>query len=231
MSFDQLRKANVDRCREIFHELDAWSPTDWMTGAAGEAGEVIEVLLLALTTISKSTLVANSVKKLRRIDDGTNQAKDPQSREEAINAIADELADSIIYQDLLAARLGIDLWQAIANKFNAVSEARGSAIRLFNGVLTSPVVGDGEQVTAIPSIEDIDLWHDRGDIDTMYIVCQNMAGELRSRQKTQDENELFVANLITLLGLDREKIERSGEPLGNVIASTIAMLLEDHDRA
>lgn len=83
----------------------------------------------------------------------------------------------------------------------------------------------------IPSVEDIDYWYDRGDVGAMYTACQTMAGELRSRQKTQDENELFVANLITLLGLDREKIERSGEPLGNVIVSTITMLLEDHDRA
>lgn len=187
MSFEQLRNANVTRCREIFHELDAWSPTDWMTGAAGEAGEVIEVLLLALTTISKSTLIANAVKKLRRIDDGTNQAKDPQSRDEAINSIADELADSIIYQDLLAARLGIDLWQAIVDKFNAVSDARGSRVYLYlTDEKHGKIIIDG-RVVAIPSVKDIDSWHDRGDVDTMYIACQNMAGELRKREERSVE--------------------------------------------
>lgn len=36
----------------------------------------------------------------------------------------------IIYADLLAARLGIDLSVAVADKFNIVSELRGASERL-----------------------------------------------------------------------------------------------------
>lgn len=41
-----------------------------------------------------------------------------------------ELADHIIYADLLAARLGVNLEAAVVRKFNAVSTMRKSSIRL-----------------------------------------------------------------------------------------------------
>lgn len=44
--------------------------------------------------------------------------------------IADELADLVIYADLLAERLEIDLGAAVVRKFNKVSERVGSNIRL-----------------------------------------------------------------------------------------------------
>ncbi len=104
LQFDQLRSANVQRCNNVFHPLDSWTPTDWACAMAGEAGEV-----------------CNAVKKLRRLDDGTNTAKDPQNKEDAVAAIAQELADTVIYADLLAARLGINLADAVVEKFNVVS--------------------------------------------------------------------------------------------------------------
>lgn len=45
-------------------------------------------------------------------------------------AFADELADVIIYADLIAARLGIDLGDAVRRKFNEVSELREAEERL-----------------------------------------------------------------------------------------------------
>jgi NTP pyrophosphatase (non-canonical NTP hydrolase) len=63
----------------------------------------------------------NVVKKIRRIENGTNTAKDPQTFDACRIMLADELADTIIYADLLAARLGIDLGEAVRNKFNEVS--------------------------------------------------------------------------------------------------------------
>jgi NTP pyrophosphatase (non-canonical NTP hydrolase) len=113
LNLAELRLANVARCGEVFHPIDSWSPTDWATALAGEAGET-----------------CNAVKKLRRLDDGTNKDGDPQTAEEAIAAIARELADTVIYADLLATRLRIDLSTAIREKFNAVSDARGSVVRL-----------------------------------------------------------------------------------------------------
>jgi len=113
MKLSVLRDANVKRCEEVFHKLNHWTPTDWACAMAGEAGEV-----------------CNAVKKLRRLADGTNTAKDPQSEAEAIKQIGYELADTIIYADLLAARLGIDLSEYIEAKFNQVSRRMNSTVRL-----------------------------------------------------------------------------------------------------
>jgi NTP pyrophosphatase (non-canonical NTP hydrolase) len=49
---------------------------------------------------------------------------------ENIEVIAQELADTVLYADLLAARLGINLGEAIRDKFNIVSERMGSDIKL-----------------------------------------------------------------------------------------------------
>lgn len=113
LDLNDLRAANVKRCEEVFHPICDWSPTDWACAMAGEQGEV-----------------CNAVKKLRRLADGTNTKKDPQTEEECINLIADELADTIIYADLLAARLQINLAEAVRAKFNVVSERMQSSVRL-----------------------------------------------------------------------------------------------------
>jgi NTP pyrophosphatase (non-canonical NTP hydrolase) len=113
LSFASLRAANVARCNEVFHPLDSWSATDWATALAGEAGET-----------------CNAVKKLRRLADGTNTEKDPKTVDECVSAIAVELADTVIYADLLAARLRINLGEAVRQKFNAVSALRGATQKL-----------------------------------------------------------------------------------------------------
>lgn len=113
ITFSSLRNVNVIRCESVFHPVDDWSPAEWAVAMAGECGEV-----------------CNAVKKLRRIADGTNTAKDPQTKDEAIEQIADELADLIIYADLLAARLDIDLTSAVRRKFNQVSELRNASERI-----------------------------------------------------------------------------------------------------
>jgi len=75
----------------------------------------------------------NLVKKLRRLTGPTMEsggANTPDSTVDIVDQIGKELADTIIYADLLAARLGIDLGQAVRDKFNIVSERVGSAIKL-----------------------------------------------------------------------------------------------------
>jgi NTP pyrophosphatase (non-canonical NTP hydrolase) len=113
MKLSILRMANVKRCEEVFHPLHSWTPTDWACAMAGEAGEA-----------------CNAVKKLRRLAEGTNTAKDPQTEAEALKAIGSELADTIIYIDLLAARLGLDLSVEVSAKFNEVSARMNSSVRL-----------------------------------------------------------------------------------------------------
>ena len=96
LTFERLRMANVTRCNAIFHGLHDWSPTDWATAVAGEVGEACTL-----------------IKKLRR--------GDFVDWEE----IGHELADAVIYIDLLAARLGLDLEDCIRRKFDEVSARRG----------------------------------------------------------------------------------------------------------
>ena len=50
--------------------------------------------------------------------------------DELILSIANEIADTVIYADLLAARLDLSLEISIRNKFNEVSSKIGSDIRL-----------------------------------------------------------------------------------------------------
>lgn len=101
LTFTRLREANVERSHEVYHQVEEWSPTDWATALAGEVGEVCHV-----------------VKQWRR-------NKFPSIRE-----LADEIADTVLYADLLAERFGIDLGEAIRRKFNATSEKAGSEVML-----------------------------------------------------------------------------------------------------
>lgn len=112
--FGALREANVRRCNEVFHPLDSWSLTDWACAMAGEAGEA-----------------CNVVKKLRRLDGTRVSPVGPgHDREDLLAHLSEELADVVIYADLLAARAGIDLREAVRAKFNRVSIERESKERL-----------------------------------------------------------------------------------------------------
>lgn len=112
LSFEKLREVNVRRCEQVFHDIDDWSPTDWACAMAGETGEA-----------------CNFAKKMRR---GENTTRDKDTGQEIpiVLAIGYELADAVIYADLLAARLGLDLGEMVQQKFNVVSERRGCTIRL-----------------------------------------------------------------------------------------------------
>ena len=113
LTFDQLRAVNVPRC-EKWHPPGSlpWSLADWSNALCGEAGEL-----------------ANVIKKIRRQETGARNQGDPTMEE--LKAMAmNELADVVIYADLLADQLGGDLGQAIKAKFNKVSEKYGFPERL-----------------------------------------------------------------------------------------------------
>lgn len=118
LGFSTLRRTNVHRCESAFHALDRWSPLEWCAAVAGEMGEA-----------------CNAVKKLWRLDHQgwikhPGDADDPTARAALVADIGEEIADTVIYLDLLAARLGIDLGTAVTDKFNKVSERVGSAVRI-----------------------------------------------------------------------------------------------------
>jgi NTP pyrophosphatase (non-canonical NTP hydrolase) len=95
---------NLERCEAdtgFHHKIDEWSPNDWAVAATGELGEM-----------------CNYLKKWRR------------GETVSMFKIADELADTVIYLDLLATRLGLDLGTIIWSKFDRKSREVGSSIFL-----------------------------------------------------------------------------------------------------
>lgn len=111
LTFENLREANVKRCNQ-FHEINSWSPTDWACAMAGECGEC-----------------CNDIKKLRRLQTSPEwNNEDSRDAKTIIERAGLELADVVIYADLLAARLGIDLAAVIQEKFNAKSREIGSDV-------------------------------------------------------------------------------------------------------
>ena len=110
LTFLQLAEKSYTRCQR-WHKngLEDWSMTDWSNAVTGELGEA-----------------CNAIKKLRRIEDGLANISEPgrslTDRDAAIREIGKELADTMIYLDLLAQRLGINLGDEVRSKFNATSE-------------------------------------------------------------------------------------------------------------
>lgn len=99
VNFDALRELNIERCEAkdgFKHNLLSWSPTDWGCAMGGECGEAL-----------------NLIKKLRR-----GEEIDPVQ-------IGKEIADVVIYADLLAARLGLRLGDLVRMKFNQKSRDIG----------------------------------------------------------------------------------------------------------
>lgn len=124
-----LAEVNAQRCQR-WHppSSEPWSLADWSNAMCGEAGEA-----------------ANKVKKLRRIETGTqtlptmvhNGRELPLTEEARVLAksVGLELADVVIYADLLAQQLerqygGYNLSNLIVTKFNAVSHREGFPERL-----------------------------------------------------------------------------------------------------
>lgn len=117
LTFSALRKVNVTRCAR-WHPPGSvpWTAADWSNAMCGEAGEL-----------------ANVVKKIRRHETRAVNEGDPSPDSLRVMAAA-ELADVVIYADLLAAYLGVDLGAAIATKFNKTSERYGFPERLAGGL-------------------------------------------------------------------------------------------------
>lgn len=100
-SLEVLRYHNARRTRESFGSKKGFSTLYLSNAAAGEMGEV-----------------CNVVKKMERkhLKKDQNQA----------SKLGGEIADVIIYLDLLAEKNGLDLGTEIQRKFNIVSRRVGS---------------------------------------------------------------------------------------------------------
>lgn len=106
---DQFSIRNRRRCESLHgfnHLLNSWSLSDWMTATVGELGEA-----------------ANIVKKLNRVRDGIIGNED--SEDVLKQRLADELADTFIYLDLLIQAAGLDVDEIVESKFNRTSQKIG----------------------------------------------------------------------------------------------------------
>lgn len=98
---------NRRRCLHGFqHALKSWSLSDWMTATVGELGEA-----------------ANVAKKLNRVRDGIPGNK--ETADQLREMLADEIADTFIYLDLMCQSQGISLEDAVIRKFNITSKKIG----------------------------------------------------------------------------------------------------------
>lgn len=98
MTFSERNRLRCESPDGFNHRLDSWSLSDWMTATAGELGEA-----------------ANIIKKLNRVRDGIpGNAETP---EQLKAMLADELADVLIYLDLMTQAAGLDLKTIVETKF------------------------------------------------------------------------------------------------------------------
>ena len=118
--FGELRKANLERV-QLWHpgfpdkEIPAqeWNIAEWTNAMQGEAGEA-----------------GNIAKKIRRLDTNLTGRPSETNRNELVWKLGLELADNVIYTDLCAAKMHLDLWTLVVEKFNKTSEEYGFPQRL-----------------------------------------------------------------------------------------------------
>lgn len=112
LRFEDLRVANIARQKEVFKANQDWTLLELAGAMAGEAGEA-----------------ANQAKKIRRGDytPGTPEM------EQALWDVGVELADTVVYADVIATRLGIPLEDFLRWKFNTRSREIGSEVFIKEG--------------------------------------------------------------------------------------------------
>lgn len=99
LTFTGFQQMNLARCEAAFHMCDDWSPQDWALAIADEAGEL-----------------CNLLKKARRGDFTVEERKAD---------ILAEIADVMIYCDLLMSRLDAETGFEVLKKFDEVSKRVG----------------------------------------------------------------------------------------------------------
>lgn len=120
LKFSELRSASVERCEASYGGVDRWSPEGWMTAVTGELGELAGVIKQMMRRGSYSEALVDKLHV--------------PAADVLAEAAAAEAADVVIYLDLLCAKLGIDLGEAVREKFNKVSRERlGSSVLLERG--------------------------------------------------------------------------------------------------
>jgi NTP pyrophosphatase (non-canonical NTP hydrolase) len=109
MDMKEFSKENRTRCEAMNgfrHSITDWTLSDWTVAVMGELGEA-----------------ANILKKLNRYRDRIPGNDVPY---EALREnLADEIADTFIYLDLLSQAAGFDLSDIVRSKFDRTSQKLG----------------------------------------------------------------------------------------------------------
>ena len=151
MTFDGFSKTNRRRCESpdgFNHSLASWSRADWLTATLGELGEAANVAkklkriadgvpgnpLVRVCPVCGTSWRHDHVRVEKcscgcEIGD-VKPTPDPALAAELRDQLRDEIADTFIYLDLLAQSQGIDLGEAVRNKFNRTSDKLGCDIKL-----------------------------------------------------------------------------------------------------
>ena len=107
LTFKKLKEINWNRCKS-WHDPNSWSLAEWTNALCGESGEA-----------------ANITKKMKRLEQdlkGPSGYHNNSDYATLKKELEKELADVVIYADLIASKLGIDLEDAVINKFNETSK-------------------------------------------------------------------------------------------------------------
>jgi len=102
LTFRVLRDGNRERAARDFQTCKDWKAADWLMATTGELGELANLL----KKVSRGDFVLDTVRK----------------------KLGKEISDIIIYLDLLAQHLDIDLGPAVMDKFNEVSRRVNSRV-------------------------------------------------------------------------------------------------------
>src|SRR5438046_2625157 len=116
LTFEQLREANNKREANAtkYKACEHWNLSDWTNALAGEVGEACNI------TKKMSLMWPSAEYKLTT----------EQEAVDLVDELANEIADIVIYADILASKIGRSLPEVIRHKFNLVSNRIGSDVRL-----------------------------------------------------------------------------------------------------
>lgn len=114
LNLEAMRPINVQRAKEGFRCYDNQPLTYWTTALAGEVGEL-----------------CNMIKKMQRVEKGgVDGGSSYTAKDINKEMLKEEIGGIVIYIDLLASLLDIDLGEAITETFNKKSEQMGFMQRL-----------------------------------------------------------------------------------------------------
>lgn len=137
LDFAAANRARCEAANGFNHPIHKWSMSDWFTATMGELGEA-----------------ANVAKKLNRVRDGI--IGNDKNEDELRADLADEIADTFIYLDLLAQSAGINLAEAVLSKFNKTSRSIGYEPM---PQLPFPPVSDGNVIDTFGADQHADFDH------------------------------------------------------------------------